>query len=132
MSDAGERLRAILAEVSALLAEERRLCLAGRLDEAGPLAERKQLLIERLAEAMAAITSEGTGAEERQLRDEIRSLHRAARENERLLEAARTGLKRARRELARLAAARRGAVAYGADGEEILSREDAAGRSKTA
>ncbi|MEL6768320.1 MAG: hypothetical protein AAFP17_14145 [Pseudomonadota bacterium] len=132
MSDARGRLRVVLAEASALLEEERRLCLAGRLDEAGPLADRKQMLIDRLATAMAEIAADGAGADEPVLREEIRALHRAAQENERLLDAARTGLKRARRELARLAAARRGAVAYGADGEEILSREDAAGRSKTA
>ncbi|MEO0428853.1 MAG: hypothetical protein AAF160_15570 [Pseudomonadota bacterium] len=132
MSEAVESLRAVLSEASALLAEERRLCLAGRLDEAGPLAERKQAIVERLGTAMAAIAMVGAGDAEASLREEIGAVQRAAKENERILEAARTGLKRARRELARVAAARRGAVAYGAKGEEILSTEDAAGRSKTA
>ncbi|MEM7530281.1 MAG: hypothetical protein AAF416_21955 [Pseudomonadota bacterium] len=128
--DPAEALRDVLREAAALLKRERRLCLDGRLDEAGGLAAEKYRVVERLGPAMAAFSA--AAAEDTTLRAEILALQAAARENERLLAGARIGLKRARRELARLAAARRGAVAYGADGGEILSREDASGRSKTA
>ncbi|MEM6943359.1 MAG: hypothetical protein AAF416_02435 [Pseudomonadota bacterium] len=132
MSEAGARLERLLDEADALLAEERALCLSGALSGAAALAERKTALVEGLAEALAA--ARGTLDQDLadRLRGRVTTLSEAARANEALLQAARAGLKRAARELARVEKMRRGAVAYAADGGSILSREDAAGRSKRA
>jgi hypothetical protein len=117
-------IETLAAEGEALLAREAALCREGRIGEAAALAEEKARLVDRLA----AETGPPGPAERRVLE----RLVAAARANERLLDAARRGVATARRRLAEAGALRAGAVAYRADGGVILSREDAARRTRRA
>ncbi|MEO0761859.1 MAG: hypothetical protein AAFZ09_08615, partial [Pseudomonadota bacterium] len=61
-----------------------------------------------------------------------RRLQRLARRNEALIAAAERGVRAARRRLAAIGATRSGRVAYAADGGAVISRADAAGRTRRA
>ena len=62
----------------------------------------------------------------------IKQLIEASRRNEQIIDAARQGLAYARRRIARIEEARKGAVAYGEDGGRIVSRADVIGRDRSA
>jgi hypothetical protein len=119
----------LLAEVArgrALLDRERALILAGRFDEIGLIAEEKLALLASLEVVMPR--SSGTPP----VREALDALISDSRHNERLIDAARRGLKSARRRIAAIVATRRGDVAYASDGSRIVSKADAAGKSSRA
>ncbi|MEM6676686.1 MAG: hypothetical protein AAF675_02315 [Pseudomonadota bacterium] len=129
-----EDLLALIAAGEAMLAREREACLAGAFVVLPGLAAEKRAFAGRL-EAALAQPEAGAPLDRGRIGQAMAGLARlqeTARANERLLAAMRAGVRRAARELARMAASRRGAVAYARDGSEILSREDAAGRSRRA
>lgn len=131
--DGPEGFKRLVAEGLSILERERALCRAGQLDAAVSLAPEKEGFVARLAGvAPAALGQDASAGDRRALRAALERLVARARENERLIQAAREGVRAAARRLARLDAAQQGAVAYRADGTTILSREDAAGRSKRA
>jgi hypothetical protein len=119
-------LEALIDEGRALLAEERRLCLAGALTDLGALAPLKAGYVARLeAAAERHRATEETMAA-------LAALVAEARENEGLLQAVRAGVRAARRRISELVELRSGAVAYWRDGSRIVSRDDAAGKSTRA
>ncbi|MEL6774168.1 MAG: hypothetical protein AAFS07_10145 [Pseudomonadota bacterium] len=119
-------VEALVADGLSLLSRERAFCRSGQLENALALAEEKTALVDRLATALPGVRDVAAA------RAALTRLARAARDNERLLAAAREGVRAARRRLSRLGAAQRGAVAYDAAGGTILSWEDAAGKSRRA
>ncbi|MEM6488955.1 MAG: hypothetical protein AAF677_11930 [Pseudomonadota bacterium] len=123
-------LMAVVAEGVALVDEERVLCRRGALARIEGLAAAKTAYLTRLEAAMTAALP--GAARDPAVRRALARLGKAAAANERLILAAREGVRRARRCHQDWEALRTGAVAYAADGTAILSREDAAGKTKTA
>lgn len=121
-----DALRHLIAEAEAMLAAERRDCLAGGLARLAEIAAAKQALIDRLEDAIGR--AQGTP----ELRRALSRLVAASRQNEAILLAARAGIVAARRRIATIEATRRGDVAYAADGTRIVSRDDAGGKTRHA
>lgn len=109
-----------------LLSEERVAVLGGDFTRIGEFAARKQGLLGELEGLIP--TARGTRA----VRQALSGLIAEGKRNERILMAARRGLSAARRRIEAIAATRRGDVAYAADGSRIVSRSDAAGKSRQA
>lgn len=109
-----------------LLAEERRALLGGAFERIAEFATAKQDLLGDLEAAIPR--ARGTRA----VRRALSGLIADGKRNERILTAARQGLAAARRRIEAIEATRRGDVAYAPDGSRIISRSDAAGKSRQA
>jgi len=123
---AEDRLLALLADGQTLLERERTELLAGRFDGLEGIAGAKAELLDRLERLIPQ--SRGTGP----VRDALDGLIRESRRNERLIGAALSGVRSARRSISAILATRRGDVAYAADGSRITSRDDAVQKSSRA
>lgn len=117
----GESLEQLIADGRALLEQERERLLAGQIGAVVALAADKQRLAVLLEEGLPRAVP--TPA----LRRALEGLVAQARENERLLAAARRGVADAERHLRAILATARGAVAYDRDGSAILG-PDGSGR----
>lgn len=110
----------------ALLTRERAVLLAADFGPVEALAAEKGALLAALSEAVGR--ARGTDA----LRTALARLIEESRRNERILEAVLRGLRSARRRMAAIMAARRGEVAYAADGTRITSSADSISKNRTA
>ncbi|MEM9781963.1 MAG: hypothetical protein AAF899_05770 [Pseudomonadota bacterium] len=134
-TSAADRLEGMIAEVEAgigLLDRERRLCRAGRLDALAAIAAEKQALSTRLATGMTGLVAAEDPAGAARLRRAIDQLARRARRNERLLAEVGEAVRRVRRARRLSESLRAGRVGYGPDGRTVVSRADAARRSRKA
>lgn len=120
------RVESLLEHGRGLLRRERSALRAGRLRELAEIADEKAAFVATLEAEIAGLTATPP------IRAAFEALIADARENERLLRAAREGVGAARRHLEALDAVRRGVVAYDRDGSAILSRGDAVRRSSRA
>ncbi len=116
----------LIAEGATLLEAERSVLLSGAFARLPALTGAKRNLLARLESAIPG--TRGTP----KLRADLAHLVAESRRNERLLLGAREGIVAARRRLQAIEAARRGDVAYLADGSRVVSREDAAQRTRRA
>jgi hypothetical protein len=122
----GNDLLDLVASGLRLIAREREAFLHGSFEELDDLAEKK----ERLVDALTA--AEPGGVEIGGLRDGLEALISGSRHNAQLMRAAQSGLLAAQRRIDAILATRNGLVAYDENGEEIVSREDAAGKTSRA
>ncbi len=116
----------LIAHGRTLLARERAYLLAGQISEVVALADEKQAYVARLERELVGVP--GTPS----MRSALARLVTQARENERLLAAARQGVRLARRHLQAMAATAQGALAYDRDGSAIVSQEQSRRRSSRA
>ncbi|MEM1344187.1 MAG: hypothetical protein AAGI34_06350 [Pseudomonadota bacterium] len=123
---AQDDLLSLIEEGHALLGRERADLLAARLDRAATATAEKERFLEALEPAVRRCPSTETA------QAALAGLITESRRNERLLQAALTGVRRARRRIAQILATRRGEVAYAADGSRIACPPDTAARNRRA
>lgn len=118
LADGATHLQNVVEEGLGVLNAEREALLQGRYDRLPEITTEKSKLLGRLETAMRAAPRSGP------MQRLVVGLIDASRYNEALLKAAREGLAIAKRRIAAIRKAGRGAVAYAEDGSTITSAGD--------